>query len=105
MTPVSHGLNIRPGANDHSTLYVVGHGGREAIEVFEVDASGERPVLTWNGCVIIPEGQEANSVASLSDGSLLVTIPLHTGRTITEAIALESTGASTANHAGPGVRA
>jgi sugar lactone lactonase YvrE len=90
---VSHGLNIRAGANGHSTLYVVGHGGREAIEVFDVDASGGRPVLTWTGCVMTPEGQEANSVASLSDGSLLVTIPLHTGRTITEAMALESTGA------------
>jgi sugar lactone lactonase YvrE len=90
---ISHGLNIRPGAHGHSTLYVVGHGGREAIEVFDVDASGERPVLTWTGCVMTPEGQEANSVASLGDGSLLVTIPLHTGRTITEAIAFESTGA------------
>jgi sugar lactone lactonase YvrE len=40
-----------------------------------------------------PEGQAANSVASFSDGSLLATIPLHTGRTITEAMALETTGA------------
>lgn len=89
---ITHGLNIRAGANGHSTLYVVGHGDREAIEVFDVDASGERPVLTWTGCVMTPDGQEANSVASLSDGSLLVTIPLQTGRTITEAIALETTG-------------
>jgi hypothetical protein len=90
---VTHGLSVRPGANGHSTLYVVGHGGREAIEVFDVDASSERPFLTWIGCVMTPDGMEANSVASLGDGSLLATIPLHTGRTITEAIDLESTGA------------
>jgi len=90
---VTHGLNLRPGADEHSTLYVVGHGGREAIEVFDVDASGERPVLTWTGCVMTPDGMAANSVASLGDGSLLATIPLHPGRTIADAINLESTGA------------
>jgi sugar lactone lactonase YvrE len=93
--PVSRGVQLClwPGADGHSTLYVVGHGGREAIEVFDVDATGEKPVLTWTGCVMTPDGQEANSVASLSDGSLLATIPLHTGRTITEALALKTTGA------------
>ena len=90
---VSHGLNLQPGADGRSTLYVVGHGGREAIEVFEVDASAARPVLTWTGCVMTPDGMEANSVAALSDGSLLATIPLHTGRTLPEAMAREVTGA------------
>lgn len=92
-TLVSHGLNLRPGADGHSTLYVVGHGGREAIEVFDVDASGAKPALTWIGCVLLPEGMAANSVASLSDGSLVATVPLHPGRTISEAIAGEATGA------------
>lgn len=90
---VSHGLNIRQRENGHSTLYVVGHGGREAIEVFDVDANGEQPVLTWTGCVMLPEGMVANSVASLADGSLLATVPLHEGRDIAEAMALELTGA------------
>ncbi len=90
---VTHGLNIRPGVNGHSTLYVVGHGGREAIEVFDVDASGARPELTWTGCVMMPDGMEANSVASFGDGSLLATIPLHSGRTIAEAMARKNTGA------------
>ena len=89
---VSHGLHIRPGQNSHSTLYVVSHGGREAIEVFDVDASGEKPVLTWTGCVMTPEAMVANSVSSFSDGSLVATIPLQTGRTITEALAGELTG-------------
>ena len=89
----AHGLNIRPGASGHSTLYVVGHGERESIEVFDVDASGEVPVLTWTGCVMTPDGMEANSVASLVDGSLLTTIPLHTGILINEAFTGKPTGA------------
>ncbi len=38
-TWVTHGLHLRPGSDGHSTLYVVGHGSREAIEVFDVDAN------------------------------------------------------------------
>ena len=89
---ITHGLNLRPGSNGHSTLYVVGHVGREAIEVFDVDANGETPVLTWTGCVMTPDAMEANSVTSLSDGSLLATIPLQTGNTISEALAGKLTG-------------
>ena len=90
---VSHGLNLRPGANGHSALYVVGHGGREAVEVFDVDVSGSTPVLTWTGCVLTPDGMEANSVASFRDGSLVVTIPLEHGRSVGDALAGENTGA------------
>lgn len=90
---VAHGLNIRPGADGHSTLYVVGHGEREAIEVFDVDPGADVPVLTWTGCVMTPDGMEANSVASLADGSLLATIPLHTGVLINEAFTGKPTGA------------
>lgn len=90
---VTHGLNLRPGEKGHSTLYVVGHGAREAIEVFDVNASDAKPVLTWRGCVMLPEGLVANSVASLSDGSLLATVPLHPGKSMIEAMAGVSTGA------------
>jgi hypothetical protein len=90
---VAHGLNIRPGSEGRSTLYVVGHGEREAIEVFDVDATGDVPVLSWVGCVMTPDGMQANSVASLDDGSLLATIPLHTGILINEAFVGKPTGA------------
>jgi sugar lactone lactonase YvrE len=89
---VTHGLNLRPGAEGRSTLYVVVHGAREAVEVFDVDTTGERPVLTWRGCVPTPDAMEANSVASLADGSLLVTIPLHTGIPIGVSLAGKPTG-------------
>ncbi len=90
---VTHGLNIRTKTDSRSTLYVVGHGGREAIEVFEIDSSGAQPILTWVGCVMTPDGMAANSVTSLEDGSLLVTIPLHAGIPIGAALAGEDTGA------------
>lgn len=90
---VTHGLNLRSGKNGHSTLYAVGHGGREAIEVFDVDASEGEPRLTWTGCVMMPRGMAANSVASLDGGSLLATIPLHPDRTLPHAMAGELTGA------------
>ncbi|MEE2963325.1 MAG: hypothetical protein VX427_04155 [Acidobacteriota bacterium] len=60
-----HGLSLRPGTNDRHTLYVVRHGAREAIEVFEVDARVGTPRLTWQGCVEAPEGVTFNSVTAL----------------------------------------
>jgi len=89
---VTHGLNLRPATERNSTLYVVGHGGREAIEVFDADATGEKPRLTWRGCILTPDGMAANSVASSPDGSLLVTIPLHTGIPIDDALAGKPSG-------------
>jgi hypothetical protein len=100
---ITHGLNLRPGANGHSTLYVVGHGAREAIEVFDVDATGAKvastaraaaqPVLTWKGCVPLPEGRAANSVASFPDGSLVATILIMPGKTFADSVAKRPTGA------------
>ncbi len=90
---VAHGLNIRSETDGHSKLYVVGHGDREAIEVFDVDANSDVPVLTWIGCIMTPDSMQANSVASFADGSLVVTIPLHTGILINEAFAGKPTGA------------
>lgn len=92
-TLITHGLNLRPGNAGHSTLYVVSHGDREAIEVFDVDASGNRPVLTWTGCVPMPHGLEANSVASFDDGSLVATVLLHPGTYFEESLAGRPTGA------------
>ena len=68
-----HGLGLRPGADGVHTLYVVRHGDREAIEVFEVDARGDSPAFTWVGCAIAPEGVRLNSVAALPDGAFVAT--------------------------------
>ena len=89
----SHGLNIRAGTGGRSTLYVVGHGAREAVEVYDVDASGARPTLTWRGCVAMPEGLAANSVASFADGGLVATILIMPGKSFADSVAMRPTGA------------
>ncbi len=69
----AHGLNLRPGQGGRHTLYVVNHGGREAIEIFSLDAGGAEPVATWIGCAVMPEHTWPNSVAPLPDGGMVVT--------------------------------
>ena len=90
---ITHGLNLRAGADGHSTLYAVGHGAREAIEVFDVDATGAKPAVTWRGCVPMPEGLAANSVASFADGSLVATVLIMPGKTFADSVAKRPTGA------------
>ena len=90
---ITHGLNLRAGASGRSTLYAVGHGAREAIEVFDVDATGAKPAVTWKGCVPMPEGLAANSVASFADGSLVATVLIMAGKTFADSVAKRPTGA------------
>ena len=59
----AHGIALRKGTNGKHLLYVMNHGGREAIEVFEVDASGQKPSLAWLGCIPLPDGVLGNGVA------------------------------------------
>jgi hypothetical protein len=92
-TFVTHGLSLRPGSAGHSTLYAVAHGGRESIEVFDVDASSGTPALTWQGCVTMPEGLAANSVASFADGAIVATVLLMPGKTFADSVAKKPTGA------------
>ena len=70
-----HGLNLRVGDGGRHTLYVVGHGAREAIEVFELDVTGETPALTWVGCAVAPEPLALNSVVALPEGGFTATSP------------------------------
>ena len=52
----AQGLSLRPRGAGYM-LYVANHGGRESIEVFNVDLAGEAPPkLTWIGCVLMPDG-------------------------------------------------
>jgi hypothetical protein len=69
-----HGLTLREGTDGTHTLYVVGHGAREAIEVFSLDIRSSIPSLSWIGCIIAPEGTtRLNSVTTLPDGYLAAT--------------------------------
>ena len=55
------------------TVYLVHHGNRESIEVFEIDGNANPPELTWVGCAVAPEGLTLNSVVALPDGGFATT--------------------------------
>jgi len=88
-----HGLSLRTAANGRYTVYATNHGGRESIEVFELDPTGTAPKATWIGCVLMPMNMPANSVAAFSDGQLLATVLILPGKTFEDAFALRNTGA------------
>lgn len=77
----AHGLYLRPGADDAHTVYLVHHGFRESVEVFEVDAAVTPPTLTWIGCAVAPEPLVLNSVVALPDGGFAATSFRTQGRT------------------------
>jgi len=89
---VLHGLSLRPAAGGRYTVYATNHGGRESIEVFELNAAGGAPSATWIGCVVLTSGMAANSVAAFTDGSLVATVLILPGKTFEDAFALRSTG-------------
>jgi hypothetical protein len=69
----AHGLYLRPGQGTVHALYVVHHGTRESIEVFEVDAGATPPALTWVGCAPALSTLAFNSVVALPEGGLAAT--------------------------------
>lgn len=69
----THGLSLREGRNGVHTLYVVGHGARESVEVFTLDARPQTPTLTWIGCAVAPNPIGLNSVRWLDDGGFIAT--------------------------------
>ena len=69
----AHGLYLDPGEGGLHDLYVVHHGRRESIEVFEVDAEAEPISLAWVGCAVAPEGLRLNSVVALPEGGFAAT--------------------------------
>jgi len=88
----AHGINLQADRAGRYTLYVVNHGGRESIEIFAVAADRPEPALTWKGCVLLPEGMAANSVAAFRDGAILATVLTRPGTTITDFVRGQRTG-------------
>jgi len=68
----AHGIAIRDDGDQTSTVLAVNHG-REAIEVFKLNAIGEKPVIRWIGCVPMDETIYVNSVAFLPGGGFVFT--------------------------------
>jgi hypothetical protein len=67
-----HGIDVGSGADGRPALAVVNHGGREAVELFEI-VEGATPSLVWRGCVPMPEDVMANDVAFFLGGGFVVT--------------------------------
>jgi hypothetical protein len=70
---LTHGLSLQPGTGALFRLYVVAHGSRESVEVFEVDPRPATPTLTWIGCAVAPDPIGLNSVRGLPDGGFVAT--------------------------------
>ena len=71
-----HGLSFRQMSAGAGELYVVNHGGRESIEVFEVEvpASPSRPpTLKWRSCILAPPERTGNAVTWGPGGALYAT--------------------------------
>jgi len=77
----THGLYLQAGSGTTHRLYVVAHGGRESVEIFELDAGADVPRVTWIGCAVAPEPIGLNSVRALGDGGFIATNFLPRGET------------------------
>lgn len=89
----AQGLSLRRLGVNHWRLLVANHGGREAIEAFDIRTrSRAEPLLAWRGCLPMPPGQPANSVASFADGTVLATVLTRPGTTIADFVQGRTTG-------------
>jgi hypothetical protein len=65
-----HGIDHATLVTGEEVLYVVNHGGRESVEMFEIVAPTG---LVWRGCVVAPEDGFFNDVVVLRSGEFRVT--------------------------------
>ena len=71
-----HGIGVGTQDGDKVTLYVVNHGGRESVEIFEVNVAKSTPQFTWIGSVLGPEDGFLDAVAWIpgTDGFMATAI-------------------------------
>jgi hypothetical protein len=68
----AHGIAIRDDGKRTATILAVNHG-REAVEVFRLNAAGKKPTIRWVGCVPVGKSISLNSVAFLPGGGFVTT--------------------------------
>lgn len=79
----AHGISLVSGGEDGAyRLFVVNHGGRESIEIFDVAVGGNDVALRWSGCVLTPDNTITNSVAGKQDGSLVLSASVNADRPV-----------------------
>lgn len=70
---VSHGESLAKRKDGKWALYVVNHGGRQSIEMFELKKAAAGWALAWHGCEVA--AHDYNDVAILPDGGFIGTYP------------------------------
>jgi hypothetical protein len=67
-----HGIHLGRRPDGALQLLVVNHGGREAVELFEVQQGPQGWDVAWRGCAVAPDDAWMNDVVTLPDGGFLV---------------------------------
>lgn len=70
---VPHGISLSKRSDGKMQLFIVNHGGRQSMEMFELKQNAGAWELVWHGCV--PAAQDYNDVAALPDGGYVATHP------------------------------
>jgi hypothetical protein len=68
-----HGISLGKRAGGALQVYVVNHGGRQSMEMYELKRAAAGWELVWHGCALTM--QEFNDVAVLKDGGFIATHP------------------------------
>lgn len=68
-----HGIDLGTRSDGRLALWVVNHGGRESVEVFELADIEGRWTATWRGCAIPPGDPLLNDVVALPGGGFATT--------------------------------
>lgn len=69
----SHGISLSRRTSGEWQLYVVNHGVRESMEMYELLPDGAKWKLEWRGCVLAKKPY--NDVTALPDGNFVATRP------------------------------
>ncbi|MEP7354858.1 MAG: SMP-30/gluconolactonase/LRE family protein, partial [Acidobacteriota bacterium] len=69
----AHGISLAKRKDGKLQFFVVNHGGRESIEMYELKKISGDWNLIWHGCV--PSQKDFNDVAALPDGGFVATHP------------------------------
>ncbi len=70
---IPHGISLAKNVKGAARLYVVNHGGRQSIEMYELKKTAGTWELAWHGCVVAKD--EFNDLAVTADGGFIATHP------------------------------
>lgn len=83
-----HGTHLHQLADGRWRYLVVNHGGREAVEMFELLDEGAQSQLAWRGCVPAAANTFVNDVVGLSNGDLIYTRMFHNAGSLEQLLSL-----------------